>query len=91
MSNFFKNISVKKMIPYLLIGAVSSVLHYALKVDSLPLTRITDAVFAGCMLPYILAVAFKKMDKPKFTWQEPALTGCLFFIASMILTVVYFI
>ena len=54
MSNFFKNISVKKLIPYLLVGAISSVLHYALKVDSLPLTRITDAVFAGCMLPTFL-------------------------------------
>ena len=91
MSNFFKNISVKKLIPYLLVGAISSVLHYALKVDSLPLTRITDAVFAGCMLPYILAITFKKMAKPNLTWQEPALVGCLFFIVSMILPVVYFI
>lgn len=91
MSNFFKNISVKKMIPYLLIGAISGVLHYALKVDSLPLTRITDAVFAGCILPYILAVVFKKMQKPNLTWQEPALAGCLFFAVSMVLTVIYFI
>ena len=91
MSNFFKSISVKKLIPYLLIGAVSGVLHYALKTESVPLTRITDAVFAGCILPYILAVVFKKMDKPKFTWQEPALVGCLYFAVSMILTVVYFI
>ena len=91
MSNFFKNISVKKLIPYLLVGAISSVLHYALKVDSLPLTRITDAVFAGCMLPYILAFAFKKMAKPNLTWQEPALVGCLFFAVSMVLTVIYFI
>lgn len=91
MSNFFKSISVKKLIPYLLIGAVSCVLHYALKVDSLPLTRITDAVFAGCMIPAILAIAFKKMEKPNLTWQEPALISGLFFMASMILTIVYFI
>ena len=91
LSNFFANISPKKLIPYLLIGAVSGVLHYIWKVDSIPMTRITDAFFTGCLIPYLLAVAFKKMQKPNLTWQEPALVGCLFFAISMVLTIVYFI
>ena len=90
MSKFFANISPKKLLPYLLIGAVSGALHYVWKVDSIPMTRLTDAIFTACIIPYILAVVFKKMQKPNLTWQEPALIGCLYFTISMILTVIYF-
>lgn len=83
------NLSIKNFTLPVLAGAVSSVLHYLYKVDSPPMTRLIDALFAGCILPVIIGLVFYKMKNEKYSWKEAVITGVIFFVLSMILTVVY--
>ena len=83
------NLSIKNFTLPMLAGAVSSVLHYLYKVDSPPMTRVIDALFAGCIVPVSGGLVFYKMKKEKYSWKEAAITGAVFYSPSMILTVVY--
>lgn len=83
------NLSLKNFALPTIVGAASSVLHYLYKVDSIPMTRLIDALFAGCILPVIMGLVFYKLQNPKYSWKESVITGIIFFALSMILTVVY--
>lgn len=82
-------LSMKNFVLPTAAGAVSAVLHYLYKAGSIPMTRLIDALFTGCLLPFILAIYFYKTKKEEHSWKEPMITGILFFALSMILTVAY--
>lgn len=82
-------LSVKNFILPSVTGAVSAVLHYLYKAESVPMTRLIDALFTGCLLPFLIALYFYKTKKAARSWKEPMIVGIIFFALSMIFTVVY--
>lgn len=82
-------LSMKNFILPTAVGAVSAVLHYLYKAESIPMTRLIDALFTGCLLPFIIALYFYKTKKEDRSWKEPMITGIIFFALSMIFTAVY--
>ena len=51
MKSVLNSISKKTFLIYLAIGAISAIGHMVLKTDRLMLTRISDGLFAGFVIP----------------------------------------
>ena len=77
------SISKKHLLIYLVIGGVCAVLHMLLKADSLPLTRISDGLFAGFVIPAVAGIYYWMKDQKK-SCIEPFAIAALFLAASVV-------
>ena len=83
MKSILESISKKHLLIYLAIGAVCAVGHMLLKAGSLPLTRLSDGLFAGFVIPAVAGAYFWAKDQKKSS-IEPFAVAVLFLAASLI-------
>lgn len=83
MKSILNSISKKHLLTYLAIGAVCSIGHMILKADSMLLTRISDGLFAGFVIP-ACAGSFYWMKDDKKTSITPFAAAAMFLAASVV-------
>ena len=83
MKSILNSVSKKHLLIYLVIGAVCTIGHMILKADSLLLTRISDGLFAGFVIPAIAGIYYWMKDQKK-SCIEPFAAAALFLAASVV-------
>ena len=83
MKSILNSIVKKHLMIYLAIGAVCSIGHMILKADSLLLTRISDGLFAGFMIPACAGVFYWIKDEKKAS-ITPFVAAAFYLAASMV-------
>lgn len=65
MKSILSSISKKHFLIYLAIGAFATIGHMALKADSMLLTRISDGLFAGFVIPACVGIFYWIKEEKK--------------------------
>ena len=83
MKSILNSISKKHLLIYFAIGAVCAIGHMILKANSLPLTRISDGLFAGFVIPACVGAFYWMKDEKKAS-ITPFAVAALFLAASVV-------
>ena len=83
MKSILNSISKKHFLIYLVIGAVCTIGHMLVKADSLLLTRISDGLFAGAVIPACAGIYFWMKGQRK-SCIEPFAAANLYLVASVV-------
>lgn len=83
MKSVLNSISKKSFLIYLAIGAFCVVGHMALKTDRLLLTRISDGLFAGAVIPACAGI-FYRMKEDKKASITPFAAAAVYLVTSVV-------
>ena len=83
MKSILNSISKKHFLIYLAIGTFAAIGHIALKTDRLLLTRLSDGLFAGFVIPACAGVFYWIKDEKKSS-ITPFAAAAVFLAASVV-------
>ena len=83
MKSVLNSISKKSFLIYLAIGAICTIGHMILKTDRLLLTRISDGLFAGFVIPACAGIFYWMKDEKK-TSITPFAAAAIYLAASVV-------
>ena len=83
MKSILNAIEKKQLMIYSAIGAICTIGHMILKADSLLLTRISDGLFAGFVIPACAGIFYWMKDNKKAS-ITPFTAAAIFLAASVV-------
>ena len=83
MKSIMNAISKKHLMIYLVIGAFCTIGHMVLKTDRLLLTRISDGLFAGFVIPACAGIFYWMKDEKKNS-ITPFAAAAIYLAASVV-------
>lgn len=86
--HLLEKLEKKKLLIHAAVGACVTILYMIFKSDREFLVRISDALFAGCLIPALFAAFYWMKSEKKAACLEPLIIGVLYFVASVIFMVI---